>query len=274
MTGPINRVVVTLDAASENLAAIDTGVRFAARARAPLHGVFVEDEDVLSLPNLPVARQITLGAGAQPFTGEAIELHLRAEAERARDELFAAARRHRVKCTFEIVRGASAAALAGSSERDLVVAGALTRPIAGHFHLDCRWWSSIESASGPLLLARHAWSAVGGVVMLLRDRGAAGIRLLDTAAQIAEAREGVLTALCPPAVAGSEGFERWAAERLAGRQISLQVEVAPAETAALHRRVRDLGCKLLATDAGMAEGGARHLRELVEGLLCDVLIVR
>ena len=45
--------------------------------------------------------------GPSRFTTESIELHLRAQAERARQELFAAAQQHRVKCTFEIVRGAS-----------------------------------------------------------------------------------------------------------------------------------------------------------------------
>ena len=43
----IERVVVTLDAASENRAAIETAARLAARAKAPLHGIFVEDEDLL-----------------------------------------------------------------------------------------------------------------------------------------------------------------------------------------------------------------------------------
>ena len=39
MSGPIERVVVTLDAASENRTAIDTAVRLAARTGMPLHGV-------------------------------------------------------------------------------------------------------------------------------------------------------------------------------------------------------------------------------------------
>ena len=107
MTAAIERVVVPLDAASENRAAIDTAARLAARAKAPLHGIFVEDEDLLRLASLPFARQITLGAGAEPFTAEQVELHLQAAAERARQDLSAAAKRHAVECSFEIVRGAS-----------------------------------------------------------------------------------------------------------------------------------------------------------------------
>ena len=68
MSGPIERVVVTLDAASEYRTAIDTAVRLAARTGAPLHGLFVEDPDLLYLAALPFARQVTIGRGAEKLT--------------------------------------------------------------------------------------------------------------------------------------------------------------------------------------------------------------
>lgn len=275
MSGPIDRIVVPLDATSEYRMAIDTATRLAARAKAPLHGVFVEDEDLLNLASLPFARQVTPSAGAEPFTTESIELHLRAQAERARRELFAAAQQHQVKCTFETVRGASELAVSGASKRDLVVAGGLTRAIAGHFRVESRWWSSIEAAAGPFLLARHAWSAAGGVVMLLRDRGPAAVRLFDVATQMAETRGGgILTVICPPAVASSDGFEKWITDQVTGHSVRLQIEVAPAEPAALHRRIVELDCQLLVIEAGFAEGRPDRLRELVERFACDILVVR
>ena len=70
MSGPIDRVVVPLDAAAESRHAIETAARLAARAGAPLHGVFVEDEDLLRLASLPFARQFTLGAIAETLTTE------------------------------------------------------------------------------------------------------------------------------------------------------------------------------------------------------------
>jgi nucleotide-binding universal stress UspA family protein len=269
MSGPIERVVVPLDAAGESLTAIDTAARLAAHAKAPLHGIFVEDEDLLHLARLPFARQITLGALAEPMTTAHIELHLRIAAERARRELFAAAERHGVTCSFEIVRGASGSALTGASERDLVVACALTRPIAGHFRVECRWWSAVEVAPGPLLLARHAWSASGSVAMLLRDRGPASVRLLEVASQMAEAADALLTVICPPAIAGAERFETWIADQLAGHSVRVQVEVEPAEPAALRQRLAELDLRLLAIAADGEE-----LREFVERFRCDILIVR
>ncbi len=273
MAGPIERVVVPLDAAGESLTAIDTAARLAAHAKAPLHGIFVEDEDLLHLASLPFARQFTLGAGAEKLTTEHVELHLQVAAERARKELFAAAKRHGVTCSFEIVRGASESALTGASEHDLVVACALTRPIAGHFRVECRWWSSIEIMPGPFLLARHAWSASGSVVMLLRDRSDASARLLEAAAQIAQSADRMLTVICPPEVAAN-GFEKWIAGRLADHPVRLQVEVAPAEPAALHQRIGELDCRLLAIEAGSTEGHGDRLREFVERCGCDILIVR
>jgi nucleotide-binding universal stress UspA family protein len=272
MSGPIERVVVPLDAASEHRTAIETAVRLAARAKTPLHGIFVEDEDLLQLASLPFARQFTLGAGAERLTTEQITLHLHVAAERARKELFAAAARHGVTASFEIVRGASESALTGASRHDLVVAGALTRPIAGHFRVECRWWSSIEAMSGPFLLARHAWRAHGAVVMLLRDLSAVSARLLEAAAQIAETADRMLTVICPPALAGA-GFETWVAGRLAGHPVRLQVEIAPPEPAALHQRISELDCRCLAVATGGAEGNGDRLRKLVERFGCDILLV-
>ena len=63
MMQPIKRVVVSLDTAAETAPAIDTAARLAARWRVPLHGVFVEDAELIDLAGLPFARQVTLATG-------------------------------------------------------------------------------------------------------------------------------------------------------------------------------------------------------------------
>ena len=97
MSGPIERVVVALEAASEYRTAIDTAVRLAARTGALLHGRFVEDPELLCLAALPFACQVTIGGGAEKLSREAAALQLRAEAERAHRELASAATRHRAR---------------------------------------------------------------------------------------------------------------------------------------------------------------------------------
>lgn len=272
---PIKRVVVPLDATSESHAAIDTAARLAARAHATLHGIFIEDEDLLHVASLPFTRQTTLGTGVEELTREHVELHLRAAAERARQDLSAAARRHGVETTFEIVRGRSVSALSLATEHDLVVAGGQSRPIGQHFRLECRWVSSLDVTPGPFLLVRQPWDQAGSVVMLLRNRSAASARLLQAAARIAQAVARDLTVICPPAVAGREGLDKWIAERLAGFAVRLQIEVAPAEPALLRARIAELGCRMLAIEGGAeGEAGGDRLREFVEHFACDILTMR
>lgn len=272
--GTIERVIVPLDAAAESSVAIATAARLAARAHAPLHGIFVEDEDLLNLAGLPFTRQTTLGAKAEELTRDHVELHLRIAAERAKKELLAAAKRHGITASFEVVRGGSETALDAVSERDLVVAGGLARPIGAHFRLACRWWSSLEVVRGPFLLARHPWGASGSVVTLLRERSASSARLLEAAVQIAEAADRVLTVICPPVVARAPRFDKWITDRLADHPVRLQIEIGPAEPAELQHRLGELDCRLLAVEAVIAEGGSERLRELGERFACDILVVR
>jgi nucleotide-binding universal stress UspA family protein len=274
MTGPIDRIIVALDAASESRTVIDTAVRLAAQAKAPLHGVFVENEELLHLASLPFARQVTAGAGSEALTLDDIELQLQAAAERVRKELFDRAKQHGVTCSFEIVRGASENAVSIASEHDLVVAGALARPVAGHFRVEHRWWSYSDATPGPFLLARNIWDEAGAVVMLVRDRNLASIRLLDAAAQIAAARDSVLTVICPQALAGVEGFEKWIADQVKEHPVRVQVEIATIEPADLQERLSELDCRLLALEAGLTEGSGERVRKIVERFACDILIVR
>ena len=271
-SGPISRIVVPLDAAVDSRRAIETAARLAVRAHAPLHGVFVEDEDLLRLANLPFARQHTVGAASEKLTAEQVELHLKTAADRAQRELSAAAARHHIDVSFEIVRGHSHSAIAAAAETDLVVAGASTRPIGSHFRLETSWWSAIEAAQGPIMLVQQPDSDRGSIVILLRDRGAGSGRLLQAAAQVASSGNLSLTVICPPEIAG-DGFAAWIDAQLAGEAVRLQIEIAPAEPQALERRIDELDCRCLAVTAPGGETAAQ-LREFVERFGCDILVVR
>jgi nucleotide-binding universal stress UspA family protein len=271
MTQQINRVVVPLDAASETRTAIDTATRLAARWRVPLHGVFIEDEELIGLCGLPFARQVTLAAGLQPLTKDHIEDHFRAFAERARRELAAAADRRGVKWSFEVVRGALADVL-GEAEHDFVVAGAATRPIGDHFRVASRWWSSIALIARPFLLARRRWETGGSVLTLLRRRGPGPERAIDIAAEIAGFCGGTLTVAGAPDLAGSDDFATWVSGLLEGHSLSLQTEHAATEPSGLRRRIAELDCRLLVLEAAPDDARPEALRELLEHLTCDVLI--
>ena len=192
MTQPIKRVVVSLDAASETDPAIDTAARLAARWRVPLHGVFLEDEELISLAGLPFARQVTLATGIEPLTKDHIENHFRAFGERLQRELATAAARHGVEWSFEVLRGPLAAIGLGG-EHDFVVAGAATRPVGDHFRTASRWWSLAAVCIHPFLLAKRQWETGGSVFALLNGHGPKSVRMLEIAAQIAGITRATLT---------------------------------------------------------------------------------
>jgi hypothetical protein len=273
MTQEIDRVIVPLDAASETAAAIDTAARLAARWRVPLHGVFIEDEELIGLASLPFARQVTLGAGAEPLTRDHVEDHLRAFAERARHELVAAAERHDVKWSFETVRGPLAPDMLGS-EHDFLVAGAASRPIGRHFRIASRCWSWIAIAARPFLLASREWQTGGSVLTLLRRRDDKSAHALDIAAQIASFRDGTLTVAQTTDLTNSEDFTVWVEERLKGHSVKLQTDPVATEPAALRQRIVDLNCRLLVLETNGLEAHPERLRELVEQLACDVLVIQ
>jgi hypothetical protein len=273
MTQEIYRVIVPLDAASETGAAIDTAARLAARWRVPLHGVFIEDEELIGLASLPFARQVTLGAGVEPLTRDRVEDHFRAFTERARRELAAAAERHDVKWSFEPVRGPLAPDMLGG-EHDFIVAGAASRPIGSHFRIASRCWSWMAIVPQPFLLASREWQTGGSVLTLLRRRDPKSVRVLDIAAQIASFCNGTLTVAQTPDPAGLADFSAWVSKRLEGHTVTLQTEPAQTEPAALRQRIVELDCRLLVLEAGVWEAQPEQLRELVEQLACDVLIIR
>src|SRR5579885_3087858 len=255
MSSRIERVVVTLDATSENLTAIDTAARLAARAKAPLHGVFVEDDELLRLARLPFARETTRDAGTARFTAELIETQFHAAAEHAREELFAAAKRLGVEPSFEVVRGVAETALASATERDLVVAGALTRPVAEGFRTECRWLGLVDAAPGPFLLRRH---------------GPSSARLIESALQMAEARDGGLRVVCLAVAASEPSLPAEIEERLATAQMRLELERASDEPRDLERRIAELDCQLLVSETG----AAWRMHDFSERIACDVLVFR
>jgi hypothetical protein len=269
MTLEIKRVVVPLDAASESGLAIDTAARLAAQWPVPLHGVFIEDEDLVALAGLPFARQATLGARLEPLTREHVEDHFRAFAERSRRDLAAAAERRGLKWSFEVVRGPLAADALGD-EHDFVVVGAATRPIGDHFRISSRWWAWMAIITRPFLLAKCEWESGGSVLTLLRRLGPASMRTLDIAAQIAAFHSGRLTVAGTPEIAGSEDFDAWVSARLEGHSLSLRTDLAATDPGVLKQRIIELDCRLLVLEAAERD----DLRELVEHLACNVLIIR
>lgn len=128
----VDRVIAALDASCHELDLLAAAVHMAARLETKVAGLFIEDENLLRLWGLPVARHVTLGPPAREVpSAEQIEAELRAIAAQAEAALRAAAARQGVPWSFRVVRGQPQAELHDeTATKDLVVVGR-TRSLAG-----------------------------------------------------------------------------------------------------------------------------------------------
>jgi hypothetical protein len=126
----------------------------------------------------------------------------------------------------------------------------------------------------PFLLAKRQWETGGSVIALLRHRGPQSARMLEIAAQIAGISRATLTVAGPPDLTGTDDFAAWVSGLLEGNPVSLQTESAASEPAALRQRIIELDCRLLVLEANPDQAPSQELREFVEPLACDLLVVR
>ena len=110
--------------------------------------------------------------------------------------------------------------------------------------------------------------------MMVRDQSHGSVRLLEAAARIAAARDTNLTLVCGADLAGVKEIESWAMGHLVQHSVPLRVEMAPVEPMALRKRMLELDCGVLAIEASAVEAEPDRIKELVEHLACDLLVVR
>jgi nucleotide-binding universal stress UspA family protein len=121
----VQTILVAVDTSSVGLAALQAAGDLAVELRAQLHGLFVEDIDLLRIAELPFAREIAyLSATQRSLDTADVERMLRGRAEQVRKAVASAAEQARVDWSFRVARGRLAeATLVAASEIDLVVMG-------------------------------------------------------------------------------------------------------------------------------------------------------
>ena len=122
----IVRITLAFGAAAPDLDALSALAHLAATLRAELSGVFIEDQDLLRLAALPVAREY-FGSGAQRAIEIAdMERQLKRQADLARAALMRSAELAGARWTFVTARGSLARELGGRVEQSQAVAVGLT----------------------------------------------------------------------------------------------------------------------------------------------------
>jgi len=274
--GEIRRIVVAVDTSADSLAALRAAARLAAGLSAELHGLFVEDDNVVRLARLPFARELSRAATSRPLEAAAVERQLRLLAAEARRALEREAASRRVACTFRVARGQVAREVAAAAgEGDLLILGRVSRPILpGRPSGSTARAAAREAASSVLLFPRAA--ALGTAVVVVYDTTPLARRALALAARLARLQEASITLLLPPLESGERAaLEEEAAEALlpAGVDFTL-TPLRRTGTAAVAAAVGEADGGLLVLAADTTLIAADELPALVERLTCPVLVVR
>ncbi|MEJ2041251.1 MAG: universal stress protein [Desulfosarcinaceae bacterium] len=188
---PIRRILVALDASQSSLNAMNTAVELAARFKAEVLGLFVEDINLLRLAELPFAREISIfSPNARRLRPLEMELQLRVQAARIRETLAHTAQRHGVVWDFRTARGAvGAEVLAAGAGADLVVLGKIGRSLPGLQRSGSTVRSLLMQRQGMTLILETHIHFAGAPVVVLYDGTETAQKALKAAAYLSRSHD-------------------------------------------------------------------------------------
>ena len=112
------RVVVALDASPNSRATLRAAVQLALQLQAELEGLFIEDDNLLRLCNLPFGQEVGLfSATARRLESGAVERELRVMARSLQQALASLAEPMQVPWSFRVARGRVAEELLSAAEQ-------------------------------------------------------------------------------------------------------------------------------------------------------------
>jgi nucleotide-binding universal stress UspA family protein len=167
-------ILVAMDTSPHGSAALEVAARLATELRAELHGLFIEDINLLRLAGLPFTREIDYSSGtSRPLDIETMEQSLRTRAEGVRRAIEETAQRMNLRWSFRISRGSLAQMMFTETlEADLLLIG--------------------REMDSPTL---SPVTAQGGPIMVIDEGSRSSNRLFDTAARLARQHADTIVAL-------------------------------------------------------------------------------
>lgn len=269
----VRRIVIALDATCETLPALEAAAALAARWRAELRALFVEDVSLFHIAELPFTRQVAVGPALQPFEPAGLDAELKAIARRAERALREMAKRQNLGWSFETVRGDRAAAEALAETGDLLILECTTRPFAGHLRLRSRWQAVAERSRGRLLLLGPQ-RVVRPPIVVAYDGSAAGDRALAAGLQLADDGHKRLRVLRTGAPGNAKATEDRVRRRAAGAEVTVEFGSLRGLTANELRRATAGGaCGLLILPATAREADPAGFGEFLARPPCALLLV-
>lgn len=257
----VRRVVAALDAAAIPARVLEAAVGLASALHAELVGLFVEDQRLRRVAELPFAQEFSLATGrARPLEVGDVERALRRQAERMRRMLGELAQPLGLVWTLEVVQGDSLqTALEFAGSDDLLVVG--------------------RARYVPAELDRPGVAGVGGrvrPVAVLFDATPQSHRALGFAATLARSVGSEIVVLIP--VAGPETFRarRLESGRLlqaVGASAAAYVMLPDRGAANVERASREHRAWVLVWPAGERRAAGTAAAELLADVTCPVVVI-
>lgn len=271
----IKRIVVALDTSAHSLAALRAAAELASSLGAELHGLFVEDVNLVRAAELPMARELRFPFASHARMDPATMRHqLHAQAHQARGALSSLCRHTDVSWTFQVVRGrVSSTVLEEARRADLLCVGRASRPVLDRPRIGSTARAAAIRAKGTVLLVSEGTQLQSPVVTLY-DGSPEADRALPLTCHLARLAGGLLRVLLLPDQARPSGdLQDVIGKRLECENLRVRYrKMMGSGVTALIEGLEAEGCGVLVLRAALIR--REEISRLLDQLRCPTLLVR
>jgi|GEM_PF-6832226 len=183
-------VLFLLDYGATDTEALNTLIALTGTVPTQVHGLFIEDVDLLGAAALPGNLEVAvINQQVTAFTAESLAYAFAREAERKRHLLETSARRLNLTCSFQVAQGRTMEALQqAAAKKDVIIVG---RPLRAGIRVRTgRDYANIATPQQNLLFVNEPWRSGSSIVLVMEQSCDDPMRATRTARAIAE-REGL-----------------------------------------------------------------------------------
>lgn len=268
-------VLVALDRSPHGRAALDRATSVASQLQAEVVGVYVEDEELAQLAELPFACEIgSQGGSVRALNTESMRKRVRAQAALVRRDLEDHAEAHSVRATFILRRGSvTEELLAACKNADYLVVGRSRRQTRSS-RLGATASALARSAGRPVWLAQPSRSPNDTVLLIVdgkvenRETVATCLRIIDPNARL------VIAIVSNDSAPVNEHARTLIEQQLTAAKRSAEyVWLSKLDEAGLAIVVARLGDPIVATTLPDDEEAANRVAAVVTALACNVIVL-
>ena len=263
----VRRVLVAIDSGASGGEAFETAAVLAARWKAELLGLVLEDTPLSRLAAASLVRQLSLSAESLPVDPAELDAQIGAAVARAERRLAEIVAATNPELSFHTIRASALPPPLSQGADELLVLSDESRPVSRYAALASPLRAVAERAASSVLLLRRP-GLRGRPVLYVCDAVANLERTIGAAARLAEL-SGSLTVVVRDDATDVE-------ERVRGqvRGVPLNVRRLPAVGGEELTSLAAEGCGAVVLSGASPLAGGTVLGTLIERLSCALLIVR